>query len=39
MKKGYTTGSCAAAATKAAAKAALSGNFDDYSNIMTPNGI
>ena len=39
MKKGYTTGSCAAAATKAAAKAALSGNFDVYSNIMTPNGI
>lgn len=39
MRNGFTTGSCAAAATKAAAHMLLSGNRIDSVTIMTPAGI
>lgn len=39
LKYGYSTGSCAAAAAKAAAYMLLSGVAVEYSEIMTPKGI
>jgi len=39
LKRGFTTGSCAAAASKAAALMLLSGRPVDYIDIMTPRGI
>lgn len=39
MRNGFTTGSCAAAATKAAVRMALSGNKIDNVRIITPAGI
>lgn len=38
MKKGYTTGSCSAAATMAAIEASLNRKFNDYVTLKTPNG-
>lgn len=38
MKKGYTTGSCAAGATKAALTALLNGKFEKSVSLVTPNG-
>ena len=37
LKTGYTTGSCAAAATKAALKMLLSGNEIQNISLLTPN--
>ena len=39
LKRGFTTGSCAAAASKAAALMLLSGDRVDSVDIMTPRGI
>ena len=39
MRLGYTTGSCAAAASKAAAFMLLSGNIKEEVSLMTPKGI
>ncbi len=39
MKLGYTTGSCAAASAKAAAKMLLGGQTIDTVDLMTPKGI
>ena len=39
MRRGYTTGSCAAAASKAAAVMLLSGEETDTTILDTPNGI
>lgn len=39
LRLGYTTGSCAAGAAKAAAQAILSGGFPDRVTLMTPKGI
>ncbi len=39
MKKGFTTGSCAAAAAKAAAYMLLGGNRTDTVEIITPKGL
>jgi len=38
MRKGYTTGSCAAAAAKAAVQILLSGNIVETVNLITPKG-
>lgn len=39
LRLGYTTGTCAAAAAKAAATMLLTGNTVDSVNIVTPNGV
>ena len=39
LKCGYTTGSCATAAAKAAAKMLLSGEVVESSDIVTPSGV
>ena len=39
LKRGHTTGTCAAAATKAATQAILSGEVVNTVNIHTPKGI
>lgn len=39
LRLGYTTGSCAAGAAKAAAQAILNGGFPDRVTLMTPKGI
>lgn len=39
LRLGYTTGSCAAAASKAAAYMLLKGETVDYVSLMTPKGI
>ena len=39
LRRGYTTGSCAAAASKAAAMAALGKGVPEYVDLVTPRGI
>ena len=39
LRRGFTTGSCAAAASKAAVQMLLSGEPVDFVDIMTPRGI
>jgi len=39
LRRGYTTGSCAAAAAKAAAYMLLSGSSAEYVDLMTPKGL
>ena len=39
LRCGYTTGSCAAAASGAAAEMLISGEISEFSEIMTPNGV
>ena len=39
LRRGYTTGSCAAAASKAAAIAALGKGVPEYVDLVTPRGI
>lgn len=38
LRLGYTTGTCAAAASGAAAELLLSGNFSEFYKLITPNG-
>lgn len=38
LRLGYTTGTCAAAASGAAAEALLSGDFSEFYKLTTPNG-
>ncbi|MCM1334475.1 MAG: cobalt-precorrin-5B (C(1))-methyltransferase CbiD [Bacteroides sp.] len=38
LRLGFTTGSCAALAAKAAARALITGETPDFSEIVTPNG-
>lgn len=39
LRCGYTTGSCAAAASGAAAEMLISGEISEFSEIMTPKGV
>ena len=39
LRCGYTTGTCAAAATKAAIRALLSGKLDSYETMSVPKGV
>ncbi len=39
MRRGYTTGSCAALAAQAAAKTLLTGRMQDRASILTPKGV
>ncbi len=38
LRRGWTTGSCAAAATKAAYQALITGDFPDTVSIVLPKG-
>ncbi len=38
LRRGWTTGTCAAAATKAACQALLTGSFPDLVDVELPNG-
>lgn len=39
LKKGFTTGTCAALASRAAARAVITGRFPEKVSVMTPAGI
>ena len=39
LRRGFTTGSCAAAASKAAVQMLLSGSRVEYVDLVTPKGI